>query len=90
MPQTVTECHRMLHNATPCRKVKISQKLPQTATVVPLPAGATGRISLQLELQASRTSHVYAYPSGSQVVAFGKGGILHLCFRKTPYLGANP
>ena len=28
-------------------------------------------------------SHVYAYLSGGQVAAFGKGGILHLPFRKT-------
>ena len=28
-------------------------------------------------------SHVYAYPSGGQVEAFGKGGMLHLPFRET-------
>ena len=28
-------------------------------------------------------SHVYANPSGSQIAAFGKRGILHLRFRKT-------
>ena len=29
------------------------------------------------------TSHVYTYLSAGQVAAFGKGGVLHLCFRKT-------
>ena len=29
------------------------------------------------------TSYVYAYLSDGQVAAFGKGRILHLCFRET-------